>query len=127
MLISSRYSWSNDYYRCSVYAVRSTICTCINFFSGHGTFGTGDNASMFASVAGQIEKTNKLISVIAVNARYSAEVGDVVVGRIIDVHSLILFLLTISSALRNDGKSTLKQKWRPFCTWRLLICQAVFR
>lgn len=40
---------------------------------------------MRASVAGVLEKVNKLISVRPLKARYQGEIGDVVVGRITEV------------------------------------------
>lgn len=40
---------------------------------------------MYSSVAGVVEKVNKLISVRPLRTRYNAEIGDVVIGRIIDV------------------------------------------
>ncbi|PCH38056.1 exosome complex exonuclease rrp4 [Wolfiporia cocos MD-104 SS10] len=53
------------------------------FMRGHGTY--VDNEEVIASVAGTIERVNKLISVRAIRARYSPEVGDLVVGRITEV------------------------------------------
>lgn len=41
--------------------------------------------SLVASVAGIVEKVNKLVSVRSLKARYQGEIGDVVVGRITDV------------------------------------------
>lgn len=52
--------------------------------SGHGTY-LDREREIVASVAGEVVKVNKLISVIPVKQRYTAEVGDVVVGRIVDV------------------------------------------
>jgi len=54
------------------------------FMKGHGTFAdTGDRLS--ASVAGLVERVNKLVSVKPFKTRYNGEVGDVVVGRIVEV------------------------------------------
>jgi len=39
-----------------------------------------------ASVAGVVERVNKLISVKPLRTRYTAEIGDVVVGRITEVN-----------------------------------------
>jgi len=50
---------------------------------GHGTRQEGD--VLKASVAGFIEKTSKLLSVLPVRSRYQAKVGDVVVGRVKEV------------------------------------------
>lgn len=51
--------------------------------SGHGTF--IDQETVISSVAGTIERVNKLVSVRAIRTRYNAEVGDLVVGRITEV------------------------------------------
>ena len=36
-------------------------------------------------MAGTVQKTNKLLSVRALRARYTPEIGDLVVGRIVEV------------------------------------------
>lgn len=51
--------------------------------SGHGTF--IDQETVVSSVAGTIERVNKLVSVRAIRTRYNPEVGDLVVGRITEV------------------------------------------
>ena len=67
---------------------------------GHGTF-TGnsihnDNANgeeedstttIRSTLAGTLQKTNKLLSIVPLRARYTPEVGDLVVGRIAEVQS----------------------------------------
>ncbi|KAF9820864.1 hypothetical protein IEO21_01091 [Rhodonia placenta] len=53
------------------------------FMRGHGTY--VDNEEVIASVAGTIERVNKLVTVRAVRSRYNPEVGDLVVGRITEV------------------------------------------
>uniref|UniRef100_A0A1A9UUA7 Uncharacterized protein n=1 Tax=Glossina austeni TaxID=7395 RepID=A0A1A9UUA7_GLOAU len=53
------------------------------FMKGHGTYAEGEDIK--ASVAGVIEKVNKLISIKPLKSRYVGEIGDVVVARIIDV------------------------------------------
>ncbi|XP_046818346.1 uncharacterized protein LOC124423974 isoform X1 [Vespa crabro] len=55
-----------------------------NFLRGHGTY-VDDENTLRASVAGVLEKVNKLISVRPLKARYQGEIGDVVVGRITEV------------------------------------------
>lgn len=52
--------------------------------SGHGTF-RDDQGQLLSSVCGIVERVNKLISVRPLRARYTGEVGDVVVGRITDI------------------------------------------
>ncbi|GBE86532.1 exosome complex exonuclease rrp4 [Sparassis latifolia] len=53
------------------------------FMRGHGTY--VDNDEVIASVAGTIERVNKLVTVRAIRSRYNPEVGDLVVGRITEV------------------------------------------
>lgn len=50
---------------------------------GHGTYMEEDK--LVASVAGVVERVNKLISVRPLKSRYTGEVGDVVVGRVLEV------------------------------------------
>ncbi|KAG6332512.1 hypothetical protein ID866_6574 [Astraeus odoratus] len=60
-----------------------TITSAHDFMRGHGTY--VDKELVIASVAGTVERVNKLVTVRAVRARYNAEVGDLVVGRITEV------------------------------------------
>lgn len=53
------------------------------FMRGHGTYMTDD--VLYASVAGVVERVNKLISVTPLKTRYNGEIGDVVVGRVVEV------------------------------------------
>ena len=71
---------------------------------GHGTYMQQDD--LFASVAGVVERVNKLISVTPVKTRYNGEIGDVVVGRIVevqqkrwkvDINSRLVAVLMLSS------------------------------
>eukprot|EP01102_Stenamoeba_stenopodia_P002024 TRINITY_DN11812_c0_g1_i1.p1 TRINITY_DN11812_c0_g1~~TRINITY_DN11812_c0_g1_i1.p1 ORF type:complete len:304 (-),score=54.71 TRINITY_DN11812_c0_g1_i1:49-960(-) len=61
----------------------STIAAEAGFLRGHGTYVTDNN--LCATVSGVVERVNKLISVRPLKARYTAEVGDVVIGRITEV------------------------------------------
>jgi exosome complex component RRP4 len=45
------------------------------------------STSIIATVAGKINKTNKLLSVHPLRARYTPEIGDLVIGRIVEVQS----------------------------------------
>jgi exosome complex component RRP4 len=45
------------------------------------------STSIIATVAGTVQKTNKLLSVHPLRARYTPEIGDLVVGRIVEVQS----------------------------------------
>ncbi|EIM82122.1 uncharacterized protein STEHIDRAFT_65970 [Stereum hirsutum FP-91666 SS1] len=53
------------------------------FMRGHGTY--VDDDDVIASVAGTVERVNKLVTVRALRTRYNPEVGDLVVGRITEV------------------------------------------
>jgi exosome complex component RRP4 len=55
--------------------------------SGHGTYTTPDPPQIISSVAGTLSKTNKLLSVRPLRARYTPEIGDLVVGRIVEVQA----------------------------------------
>ncbi|XP_022155678.1 exosome complex component RRP4 homolog isoform X2 [Momordica charantia] len=50
---------------------------------GHGTFDL--HGEVVATVCGVVERVNKLIYVRALRARYKPEVGDIVVGRVMEV------------------------------------------
>jgi exosome complex component RRP4 len=54
---------------------------------GHGTYIASSSTEIIATVAGTVQKTNKLLSVQPLRARYTPEIGDLVVGRIIEVQS----------------------------------------
>lgn len=54
------------------------------FLRGHGTM-LRDDGALVATVAGVVERVNKLVSVRPLRSRYNAEVGDVVVCRIAEV------------------------------------------
>ncbi|KZP30468.1 hypothetical protein FIBSPDRAFT_725647 [Athelia psychrophila] len=53
------------------------------FMRGHGTY--VDSDTVISSVAGTVERVNKLVTVRAIRTRYNPEVGDLVVGRITEV------------------------------------------
>ncbi|XP_063067321.1 exosome complex component RRP4 [Engraulis encrasicolus] len=59
------------------------ITTDTGFMRGHGTY--LDEDKLTASVAGEVERVNKLICVRPLKTRYNGEVGDVVVGRVVEV------------------------------------------
>ncbi|KAI0009821.1 hypothetical protein F4779DRAFT_639923 [Xylariaceae sp. FL0662B] len=54
---------------------------------GHGTYTTISPPAIVSSVAGTLSKTNKLLSVRPLRARYAPEIGDLVVGRIVEVQA----------------------------------------
>lgn len=74
-------------------------------FRGHGTYLKGDK--LYSSVSGVLDRVNKLVSVKALRCRYSGDIGDVVIGRILEVLCLIIrFLFYIYLRLEgNVGRS----------------------
>ncbi|KAI9854741.1 MAG: exosome non-catalytic core subunit rrp4 [Vezdaea acicularis] len=65
---------------------------------GYGTYVPPPSTTIIASVAGTVQKTNKLLSVYPLRARYTPEIGDLVVGRIVEVQSK-RYLVHLSSPL----------------------------
>lgn len=71
------------------------ITTNPQWMRGHGTYTStdpqddndDDSTAIVSSLAGVITRTNKLLSVRPLRARYNPEVGDLVVGRIVEVQS----------------------------------------
>lgn len=60
------------------------------FLRGHGTYveTLEDSERLVASVAGRVERVNKLVSVIPVaSSLYNGHVGDLIIGRILEVQS----------------------------------------
>ncbi|SCZ87801.1 BZ3500_MvSof-1268-A1-R1_Chr2-3g05269 [Microbotryum saponariae] len=57
------------------------VCVCST--RGHGTYVQDDK--VLASVAGTLERVNKLVSVRPLRTKYRPEVGDLVIGRIAEV------------------------------------------
>ncbi|ORZ17829.1 exosome complex exonuclease RRP4 [Absidia repens] len=64
-----------------------TVTTDQQFMRGHGTYAddTDGSAAVISSVAGTVERVNKLLSVRPLKSRYTPEIGDIVVGRITEV------------------------------------------
>ncbi|KAI6784451.1 uncharacterized protein J7T54_006496 [Emericellopsis cladophorae] len=54
---------------------------------GHGTYIPAETTNITSSLAGTLTKTNKLLSVRPLRARYTPEIGDLVVGRIVEVQA----------------------------------------
>lgn len=59
----------------------------LTIFRGHGTYTHPTTSTITSSVAGTLLKTNKLLSVRPLRARYTPEIGDLVVGRIVEVQT----------------------------------------
>ena len=84
----------------SLYAVWTSYYDWKRFYltkrwdSGHGTY--VDSEEVIASVAGTVERVNKLVTVRAIRSRYNPEVGDLVVGRITEANSKVVLLFKTS-------------------------------
>ncbi|KAL4219420.1 Exosome complex component RRP4 [Mactra antiquata] len=87
------------------------ITSDTGFMRGHGTF--MEDGKHHASVAGVVQRVNKLICVKPLKTRYNGEVGDIVVGRIIEVgmkrwkvdtHSKLDSVLMLSSVNLPGGE-----------------------
>ncbi|XP_034841503.1 exosome complex component RRP4 [Maniola hyperantus] len=72
---------SNDIPR--FYTPGEVITGMQDFMRGHGTYVEDD--CLKSSVAGVMQKVNKLICVRPLKSRYVGEIGDVVVGRVLEV------------------------------------------
>ncbi|GAA5879695.1 hypothetical protein JCM3774_002410 [Rhodotorula dairenensis] len=59
------------------------IADAHRWMRGHGTYVQDDK--VYASVAGTLERVNKLVTVKPLRTRYRGEVGDLVIGRIVEV------------------------------------------
>lgn len=68
----------------SIVTPGETVTTDPQWMRGHGTY-LDENDGIVATVAGQVMKVNKLLSVKALRSRYQPEIGDLVVGRIVEV------------------------------------------
>ncbi|KAJ1614922.1 hypothetical protein OIY81_128 [Cryptosporidium canis] len=55
-----------------------------NYIRGHGTF-EDKNSRLISATCGYLESLNKLIYTKPLGGRYNAEVGDIVVGRVVEV------------------------------------------
>jgi len=82
------------------------------FMKGHGTFADSSDR-LSASVAGLVERVNKLVSVKPFKTVYNGEVGDVVVGRItevaqkrwkVDIHTRLDSVLLLSAVNLPGGE-----------------------
>ena len=64
-------------------SIGDVITSDTGFMRGHGTVMQED--SLHATVAGVVQRVNRLVSVHPLKARYTGEIGDVIIGRIIEV------------------------------------------
>ncbi|KAK0180042.1 hypothetical protein PV327_005725 [Microctonus hyperodae] len=67
-----------------IYTPGEEVSNQTDYLRGHGTY-VDEDELLRASVAGVLEKVNKLISIRPLKTRYQGEIGDVVVGRITEV------------------------------------------
>lgn len=72
-------NYSSSY---SMYQKKSLFIIWFDY-SGHGTYAVDD--SLKAAVAGVMQKVNKLICIRPLKNRYVGEIGDVIVGRVVEV------------------------------------------
>jgi exosome complex component RRP4 len=71
----------------SIVTPGETVTSDPQWMRGHGTYVPADTTTIISTVAGHLHKTNKLLSVQALRARYAPEIGDLVVGRIVSVQT----------------------------------------
>jgi exosome complex component RRP4 len=71
----------------SIVTPGQTITDDPQWMRGHGTYVPTASTEIISTVAGIVQKTNKLLSVRPLRARYTPEIGDLVVGRIIEVQT----------------------------------------
>lgn len=64
-----------------------TVTEDTQWMRGHGTFATEQSTTICSTLAGTLQKTNKLLSIVPLRARYTPEIGDLVIGRIVEVQS----------------------------------------
>lgn len=64
-----------------------TVTDDVQWMRGHGTFAEPDTTIIRSTLAGTLQKTNKLLSIVPLRARYTPEIGDLVIGRIVEVQA----------------------------------------
>ena len=70
------------------------------FMRGHGTY--MKNGTLYASVAGVIQRVNKLISVTPLKTKYQGEIGDVIVGKELFNSFLLHYLAKIDLEVKKS-------------------------
>lgn len=71
----------------SILTPGQTVTSDIQWMRGHGTYAAPASAAILSTLAGTLQKTNKLLSVVPLRARYTPEIGDLVIGRVVEVQS----------------------------------------
>lgn len=103
---------ANESIQPRLYTPGEEISSQPDFLRGHGTY-VDEEKTLRASVAGVLEKVNKLISIRPLKARYNGEIGDLIVGRItevqqkrwkVDVNSKLDAVLLLSSVNLPGGE-----------------------
>jgi len=87
---------------------------------GHGTFVKDD--SIYSALSGVVEKVNRLICVKALKSRYTGDIGDVVLGRIVEVCP---FNVNFKRLEQRGGRSTLTPDKTESLRCHPLTCQEV--
>lgn len=80
-------TFSSSLSRSGIVTPGEIITSDSQWMRGHGTYIPPSTSDITSSLAGTITRTNKLISVRPLRARYTPEVGDLVVGRIVEVQA----------------------------------------
>ncbi|KAL2045263.1 hypothetical protein N7G274_002346 [Stereocaulon virgatum] len=71
----------------SIVTPGETVTDDPQWMRGHGTYTSPLTSAIVSSVSGTLQKTNKLLSINPLRARYTPEIGDLVVGRIVEVQT----------------------------------------
>jgi len=71
----------------NIIAPGQTVTDDPQWMRGHGTYASDDTSMIRSTLAGTLQKTNKLLSIVPLRARYTPEIGDLVIGRIVEVQS----------------------------------------
>ncbi|KAF6218378.1 hypothetical protein HO133_005725 [Letharia lupina] len=71
----------------SIVTPGETVTDDPQWMRGHGTYTHPTSPQILSSVAGTLLKTNKLLSIRPLRARYTPEIGDLVVGRVVEVQT----------------------------------------
>lgn len=92
--------------RVSIVTPGEVVTSDPQWMRGHGTYlavaeeGEEAGTSIIATVVGTVTKVNKLLSVKPLRARYTPDIGDLVVGRIMEVCPPTLLLTRTRLVMR---------------------------
>ena len=113
------------------------ISTEEGFMNGHGTISI--NGHLYSTVAGIVEKINKLVRVTPLKCRYLGDIGDVVIGRISEVGqkkwkvdigshqdaSLQLSAINLPGGIQRRKQESDARQMRTFFTEGEIVCAEV--